>query len=131
MNLIKQVWFDALIDELQHGIGQLVKEYREAYMKVSWWAGNRIREDVEKFKEAGIEEEHVATIVAKELNKSRSWVYHSINLSKRFPVFEKIYELPEGENISLHKLIKDHLYEKRSETKEEERCKNCPLHCEK
>lgn len=124
--ITNQDWFRELIDDINSAKTQLVKDAREAAMKVAWLIGTRIVQDKENL-EKGFGDGYV-TYLAQNSEVSDSTIRHAIRFAQKFPDFEKVYELPEGENISLHKVIHKYLYDpsdKKVENCEVISCPNC------
>lgn len=119
-------WYSQLIDNLSTIKTQLVKEAREATMKVAWEMGKCILESRENL-EKNYGDKYIAHI-AKDIGVSASTIRNSQKFAEKFADFEQIYLLPEGENISLHKIVHKYLYDP-TQKKPKPLCKKCPEHC--
>lgn len=112
-------WFQALVEECDAIITEHVHNSRWTIVEGYHLLGKRILEDADKFEN---DKEIVAT-VAKALNKSTRTIYQSIQFVRKFP---DITSLPEGKNISWHKIVNDVLPEpKEKKPHEPDKCPNC------
>ena len=129
--------FIAFLDDLADGVSLDIQAGREAGMRAWWTIGKRITEETATFERQEIYGKKLMEYIAKGLSErlhfdfSTPSVYKCKQIYEKWPRFEKIYELPEGNNISLHKLV--HLYLPDPKKKRERKisCKQClvPGHC--
>ena len=109
MNELTTEWYTSLKNDLDSIKTQLVKEAREATMQVAWMMGKRILEEKENL-ETTFGTSYVSRI-AKDIGVSDSTIRHSERFAEKFPEFEDVYKLKEGENISYRKIVHKYLYD--------------------
>ena len=117
-DLVKQDWYNTLIEECQAIIGETVFIARDTVIKGKWMLGERV------LQEKRIEEKDIPT-VGKDIGISKTELYNCIQFYKKFPDLDKFLSgVPEQKNISWHKIV--HLYLPEGKTGEEIEYENCP-----
>lgn len=120
-NLLTSEWFQALIEECRDIIVE--RRYRIAteLLEMKWQIGDRILEDTEKFEKLGISGGKVCHIVSQALSCSKREIERCVQFRKKYPNLDK---LPEGKNITWHKIVNIYLPEKSNNNPEEEECQH-------
>ncbi len=108
-NLITSEWFLALIKECKTTI--IERRYRIAaeLLDMKWEIGDRILQDADKFEKLGISGGKMCHAVSLALNCSKREIYRCIQFRKKYP---KLNDLPEGKNITWHKIVNQYLSDK-------------------
>ncbi len=108
-NLITAEWFLALIKECKTTI--IERRYRIAaeLLDMKWEVGDRILQDADKFEKLGISGGKMCHAVSLALNCSKREIYRCIQFRKKYP---KLNDLPEGKNITWHKMVNIYLSDK-------------------
>ena len=123
--VVNMDWYISLKSDLDGIKTQLIKEAREATMRVAWMMGKRILEERENLTStfgAGY-----VSRVAQDIGVSDSTIRNSERFAEKFPEFEDVYKLKEGENISLHKIVHGYLYEPSEQKSVTCEIINCPV----
>ncbi len=100
---------DAVVDELEAMLVERTKQAREYTILVFWEAGQMMR-NAEKEHKVNISS--LVTSVARDnrisgrqMGERNLWM--ALKIHDTYPVFEKVYSTPHGENISLSKIKKE------------------------
>ena len=120
--LITSEWFRALIDDCKTNI--IERRYRIAseLLELKWYIGDRILQDVGNFERSKIYGKQIVSLVAKSLDCSERELYRCIQFRKKYP---KLTDLPEGKNITWHKIVNQYLSDKpKDEDNPEEECQH-------
>lgn len=124
--LESQEWYKHLIEDLDSIITQSVKNSREELIRGYHEFGTRLLAEFDNFERSKIYGEKITSRVAESMGKSVRTVERAVSFAKKFPNVEKVYELPEGENISWHKIVNNYLPESKKEIEHKDRlCPNC------
>ena len=119
MEITEQNWFNALVEECQATLTESVFNSRWSLVEGYHHIGKRILEDVDKFKD----DKEAVKRVATALQKSTRTIYQAVQFARKYP---DLSTLPEGKNISWHKITNNLLPEhKEKEEKEVELCPTC------
>ena len=111
--LENQDWYKSLIEDCQSILGEGIWNYRLTLIKTYHLLGKRILEDYKEFKKAGIKtEKEIRSHVTKDLKQSDRTIRRSIQFARKYPDLDK---LPEGKNISWHKICNLYLPEPKEE----------------
>jgi len=113
--------YNYFIEELRSIVIESIRVSREEVIKGKWEMGKRIVQEEMNF-EKGVYGERTIKTIAKDLHTSPIGIYKVIQFYKKYPKerFEDVMEeLPFGNNISWHKIIKFVLPEEREEEDEE------------
>ena len=105
----EQDWYKSLVDDCQSVITEGVFNSRQDLLQAYHQLGERILEDEKKFEETGIYGEGITKRVSLSLNLSQRTIQYAIKFAKKFP---DIQQLPEGKNISWHKMVSKYLPDK-------------------
>jgi len=108
-SLFKAEWYQSLIDDLNAVIGEGIKHYRETLLKTYYFVGKRISQEKENFTRSQLYGQRLVRTIAKSLGKSETTIKYAILFYEKFPKFESIYQLPEGQNISWSKIVSKYL----------------------
>ena len=108
-NLITSEWFYVLIEDCKTTIVE--KRYRVAIevLEMKWQLGDRILQDTGNFERAQIYGRQIIVTVSKALDCSEREIYRCIQFRKKYP---ELNDLPEGKNITWHKIVNQYLPEK-------------------
>jgi|SRR3990167_2476685 len=129
LEITKEDWFRELIDHLSGVLDKGIFNSRWALIEAYHEVGAQIL--IHKAKFGKMSEKRIASQVSQNIQigiKGRvgeRMIERSIQFARKYPDLDA---LPEGKNISLHKIFNTYLPQ--SEKKEvEPKCKHCPLHC--
>jgi len=95
--IIKDEWYDLLVEDCQAIITEAVFASRWALVEGYWYLGKRIREDSDKMPITKLLQR-----VGVDMGKSESTLWYAVQFYDKFP---NINTLPEGKNISWRKVI--------------------------
>ena len=104
--ILSKHWMNELLDDCQTIITETVFNSRWALVEGYWKLGKRILEEHDGFERNKIYGKDIATLVANSLGKSKRTVHCSIKFAKKFPNLD---DVPEGKNISWHKIVNKYL----------------------
>lgn len=107
-----QDWFVSLVEEIQAIRVEGIFDARQRVIEMHWQIGKRLLEEYNNFERAKIYGREIAKCVAVSLGCSPRTIEQSIQFAKKFPDLKEIENLPEGKNLSWHKIIKQYLPEK-------------------
>ena len=121
-DLITSEWFKALIDECRDTIIEKRFIIAEELIKMKWEIGDRILQDTGNFERAQIYGKQIVSLVAKSLDCSERELYRCIQFRKKYP---ELNNLPEGKNITWHKIVNYYLSDKpKDDDDTEEECQH-------
>ena len=123
-SLAKHTWFKNLIDDCQGLVIEAEFSSRWVLIVAYHAVGERIEDERENFKKAGIT--NISGSIAEAMNKSPRTIQRCVQFYKKYPDLDK---LPEGKNVSWHQICNKYL----PESTGEKRSKNmitCPF-CKK
>lgn len=103
-----QEWYQALIEDCQGILTEGIWNYRLTLIKTYHLLGKRILEENDNFKRERIYGERIANTVGESLGKSRQTIGYAIRFAKKYSDLDL---LPEGKNISWHKICNQYLPE--------------------
>ncbi len=112
---LNEEWFQYLIEELQSIITETVFASNMEILKGKWFVGQAIEKNLERFSRAEIYGAKVNNIIAKRLNCSETTVKYCRLFYKSYPAIDwstALTSLPEGKNITWHKIVNQYLPEK-------------------
>jgi len=98
----------SLIDDCKAILVEGIWNYRLTLIKTYHLIGKRILEEKENAKKEGIYGEKIVQYVAQCLGKSPRTIWQAIQFAEKYP---DINDLPEGKNISRHKICTKYLTE--------------------
>lgn len=98
--------YQILIDDLQGIIVEGIHNARWAFIKVYHDTGMRIMQDYPELDTAESYGKGITKRIANDLGKSQRMIQRSVQIARTWP---DLSLLPEGKNISLHKLINKYL----------------------
>ena len=101
-------WFKALIEDLRAILTEGIFNYRWTLIKTYHLFGRRILEDKDNFTKGGYTIDGMSQHVATSLEKSQRTVEYALQFVRKYPDLDK---LPEGKNLSWHKIVKNYLPE--------------------
>ncbi len=110
-DLIKEDWYNELIEELRAIQVEGIFDARQRVIEMHWQLGKRLLEEYENFGRKRIYGEEIVSRVSESLGCHSRYIYRSIQFVKKFPSLEDIGKLPEGKNLSWTKLVKNYLIE--------------------
>tara|TARA_Y100000310_G_scaffold69685_1_gene65236 strand:- start:1540 stop:2430 length:891 start_codon:yes stop_codon:yes gene_type:complete len=99
-------WYQSLIEDCQGILIEGIWNYRLTLIKTYHLLGKRILEENDNFKREEIYGEKICSQVSNSLGKSRQTIQRAIQFYKKYPDLEL---LPEGKNISWHKICNVYL----------------------
>ena len=116
-DLITSEWFKCLIDQIRANM--IERRYRIAaeLLELKWYIGDRILEDLGNFERAKIYGKQIVSLVAKSLDCAERELYRCIQFRKKYP---KLNDLPEGKNITWHKIVNIYLSDKPKDSEDPE-----------
>lgn len=117
---IKEDWYQSLIEDCEALLTEGIFNYRQVLIETYHELGKRISKDEGKAKD-------LKTHVSRDINRSVRTIERAVQFYKKFP---DLKTLPDGKNVSWHKICKYYLPEKTVE-KDEPKCRHCPIHCPK
>lgn len=115
MTLQSQDWYNYLIEDLNSIITQGVKESRERLILAYHEFGSRLLQEFDNFNRHSIYGSEITSRVSQSIGKSKRTVERAVQFARKFPDMEEVYKLPDGENISWHKIVNEYLPEKGEE----------------
>lgn len=120
-NLLTSEWFKALIDDCKTFL--IERRYRIAaeLLEMKWEIGGRILQDTVKFEKLGISGGKICHLVSQALNCSKREIERCVQFRKKYP---DLTRLPEGKNITWHKIVNQYLPEKSKSDDPEEECQH-------
>src|SRR3990167_2846358 len=106
-DLTTQDWYKGILDLASSTITTTYKEARELVLQRTHELGSELL----KYEDRFTSPTEMAKKMAADLGNLRWWhtIYNAMRIAKQWPVFEDIYKLKDGENISIHKLVHDYL----------------------
>ena len=104
-NIVKSKWYEALVEDCKDIITEAIFTSRWALVEGYWNLGKRIREDL-NFQEYSEGNKSSVQDLALHLKQSERTLYYAIQC---FDTYPDIQQLPEGKNISWHKLVNKYL----------------------
>jgi len=129
----QEEWYKLLLDDLKAIITESVFTSRIELIKGKWLFGERLVTDENYKKTPGEHKESFLKGIAVELNAHIKEIYRCVQFYEKYPnkTFDTVCQsLPEGKNISWHKLTNIYLPEtsaKEQEIDENiETCNKCP-----
>lgn len=124
--IIQKNWYITMIEECQANITESIFTSRWALIEGYHRLGERIDKEKSKFNRAGIYGKQMSKIIAESLNQSRRNIDRAIQFYRKYP---DINNLPEGKNISWHKICNKYLSESKKECnhiwEQVYQCKKC------
>lgn len=99
--LITQDWFNALIEECDAIITETVFNSRWEVLEGYHKLGKRILEEHNNFERNKIYGQEIVQRIAKSLGKNKRTIYYAIQFAQKYA---DLNQLPEGKNISWHKV---------------------------
>lgn len=121
-----QEWYEALIDDLKAILTEGIWNYRWTLIQTYHLFGRRVLEEKKHFKQ--VYGKKIVSQVSQSLGQSERTIWRAIQFAEKFPNLDK---LPEGKNISWHKIC--NLYLPKADKHEHEwqrveawQCKKCP-----
>jgi hypothetical protein len=121
--LISEDWFNALAEECDAIYTETIHISRWVKIQGYHMLGQRLLEDMPRFEAVGITQSQAVQCVAQSIGKSKRSMYYAIQFARKFP---DINQLPEGKNISWHKICNEVLPEKKHDEKIESLVEVCP-----
>ena len=118
-------WYKYLLEDLNSILTTGVKESRDRLIRTYHEYGSRILDEMFTFERHGISDVTVTQMVARDTGKGIRTIQRAVQCARQFPDYEMIYRLPEGENISWHKLVNHYLVEPKPTTHDPKTCPNC------
>jgi len=94
-------WYQSLIDDCKSILVEGIFNYRWTLIETYHNLGKRILEDEPKMKQGGSDLRKTLTQVSNSLGKSERTIYRAVEFAQKYP---DIQTLPEGKNISWHKI---------------------------
>lgn len=113
--LVKQDWYQQLIEDCKDIIVESVFTSRWALIEGYHLLGKRILEENDNFKRAKIYGQEITSHVSQSLDKSKRTIERAIQFVRQYPDISK---LPEGKNISWHKIVNKYLPAPKTEAPE-------------
>ena len=129
--LREEEWYVALLEELKAIITESVFISRIELLRGKWLVGQRIVQDKNYEKIQGQQgQQSFIQNVARDLDRSNSDVYACVKFYEKYTeanFSNTLEKLPEGKNISWHKMVNKYLPDKKrrkKREKEQEECKH-------
>ena len=104
--LVERNWYTSLIDDCEGIITESVFNSRWTLITGYHNLGRRILEEKSNFHKNKVYGKAITKRVSLSLGKSKRTVELAVQFAKKFP---KLDELPEGKNISWHKIVHNYL----------------------
>ena len=104
--LENQDWYKSLIEDCGAILTEGIFNYRWTLIKTYHLFGRRILEDKDNFTKGGYTIDGMSQHVATSLEKSQRTVEYALQFVRKYPDLDK---LPEGKNLSWHKIIQNYL----------------------
>jgi len=121
-NLLTSQWFQALIEDCKDTIIEKRFIIAEELIKMKWEIGDRILQDTGNFERAQIYGRQIIVTVSKALDCSEREIYRCLQFRKKYP---ELNNLPEGKNITWHKIVNQYLSDKpKDEDDPEKECQH-------
>lgn len=112
-------------EQIDATLGMHIKQAREKVLEGHWLTGQIIRDYCKTNQEK-------VTLLVKHTSErypiGETTLFLCVAFFDKFPEFEKVYKLEEGENISWNKVRGLLSPQKKNEEKETDECKHCALH---
>lgn len=108
----QEEWYQSLIEDCQAILTEGIWNYRLTLIKTYHLLGDRILEDKDNFTKGGYTIDGMSSHVATSLGKSQRTIERAIQFRQKFPELDM---LPEGKNISWHKICNTLLPEPKEE----------------
>lgn len=105
-------WYQALVEDCRAILTEGIFNYRWTLIKTYHLLGQRILEDESKFTKAGYLTDVMSSHVTTSLGTSQRTIERAIQFVRTYSDLDK---LPEGKNISWHKICNDLLPEPKGE----------------
>ena len=121
INIMKTIY--ELAEEIKTIMTEKVFSARWELLECYHLVGNQIKI---YSAESGLTINEVCNGIATVLGKSNRTLNYSVQFVDKFPDMQA---LPEGKNISWHKLVNNYLSEPKEKKEPETRCKHCKIHC--
>lgn len=102
--LEEEEWYQAMIEECQAILTEGTFNARWSLIEAYHNLGKRISEENDSFKRKKIYGKEIVKHVAQSLGIGDRTIYYAIQFVKKYP---KLDELPEGKNVSWHKICND------------------------
>jgi len=113
--------YHAFVEEIKSTITEAVHNSRWTLIEGYWLVGKLMRKEYKK------EITNLLQALALDIGTSERTLWYALKTYDTYPDMNK---LPEGKNISWNKLITKYLStSKKSKSKNEDKCKHCPIHC--
>lgn len=112
--IISSDWYKALLEDIASALAEGVYQSRWTLIEAYHAIGRRILEEKDKAKSI----KELCNSVTKSLGKKEGTLYKAVQFVEKYP---DIGNLPEGKNISWHKIVNKYLPEHRPE------CQHTPL----
>jgi len=112
MELVKQEWYESLIDDVQAIMVEGVFNHHWTLIETYHQIGRRIYLDEDKMKKSGIPKEQIVQRVATHIGRGKRMIRYAIKFYEKFPDLDR---LPEGKNITMKKVIDIYLTEGKKE----------------
>ena len=106
--IISQDWYQSLIDDIKAALTEGVYNSRWTLIEAYHLVGRRLLEEKEK----AVSIRELCNTVAKSLGKQERTIYYAVEFVKKYP---DLQTLPEGKNISWHKIVNKYLPEGKEE----------------
>jgi len=107
---IEKEWYSALIDDCKSIITETTFNSRWALIEGYHALGERIVQEYKHFSQIGIHGQTICQRVGKSLGKSRQTITYAVQFAEKYPDLSR---LPEGKNISWHKICNLYLPDKK------------------
>jgi N6-adenosine-specific RNA methylase IME4 len=108
----QEEWYQSLIEDCQGILTEGIWNYRLTLIKTYHLLGKRILKENNNFERAGIYGKKIVSQVTQSLGQSERTIWRAIQFAKKYPDLDL---LPEGKNISWHKICNQYLPEPKKE----------------
>ena len=120
--LAKSDWYQLLIEDCQAIVTETVFSSNWILIEGYHNLGKRIVEERENFKRMGVSSKKIASLVSQSIGKSKRTVQRAIQFYQKYP---DLSVLPEGKNVTWHRIVNKYLPEHTKEPTEKPRMVRC------
>ena len=108
-------WYDVLVGDVKAIITERIYRSRQEVIECWYEVGARISTDP-NYQKYAIGNKRAQKKLAQDIGKSVTSLYYATQFYKKFPEFNALNSLPDGKNLSWHKIVKNYLPSPEKET---------------